>query len=70
MKKGSKKVAKKVEQKVAPTYVNGFVFTGNGSYDPAWISKRGYLFELNGRVVEVTDEVAAKLRTHSHFTEK
>lgn len=52
-------------------YVNGFVFTGDkvGGCDPAWIEMHGYLFGLNGRVVEVNDTVAAKLRNHSHFTE-
>lgn len=59
-------------KKEAPTYTNGFVFTGDkvGGCDPAWISMHGYLFELNGRVIEVNDVVAAKLRKHSHFTEK
>ena len=63
-----KAAVKKVEN---TTYLNGFVFTGDkvGGSDPAWISMHGYLFGLNGRVVEVNDAVAAKLRTHSHFTE-
>ena len=63
-----KAAVKKVEK---AEYVNGFVFTGDkvGGCDPAWIEMHGYLFGLNGRVVEVNDTVAAKLRNHSHFTE-
>ena len=51
---------------------NCFVFTGDpvAGCDPAWISSNGYMFGLNGRAVEVTEEVAKRLRTHSHFTEQ
>lgn len=65
-----KKVAKKRAAK--KEVAKGFVFTGDriGGCDPEWIEVHGYLFGLNGRAVEVSDEVAAKLRTHSHFTEK
>ena len=50
-----------------------FVFTGDprakGS-DPAACQNFGLTFTLNGDPVEVADEaIAAKLRTHSHFTE-
>jgi len=64
-KAAKKKVAKK---KVA----KGFVFTGDkaGGHNPAWISMHGYMFKLDGKAIEVVDDVAVKLRTHSHFTEK
>ena len=48
-----------------------FVFSGDpiGGHDPAWCSDHGYMFKLNGSPIPVTDEVAKKLATHSHFTE-
>ena len=63
-KRAAKKTAKKVE--------NSFVFTGDkiGGDDPAWCRIHGYSFKLNGAAIKVSDDVAAKLRTHSHFTEK
>jgi hypothetical protein len=38
--------------------------------DPTWCQMHGYMFKLNGSPVPVAPEVAAKLATHSHFTEK
>lgn len=67
-----KKVSKKrVAKKVAPKW-RRFVFTGdpiNGD-DPATINWIGKTFALNGDPVSVPDEIAEKLATHSHFTEK
>ena len=67
MKKASKKVTKKAAVKKS-----GFVFTGDkiGGDNPAWCDLYGYSFKLNGAAIKVSDEVAAKLRTHSHFTEQ
>ena len=67
-KTAKKKVAKKAAKKV----VKGFVFTGDpiGGDDPPFCNMHGYLFPLNGQAVAVSDEVAALLKTHSHFTEK
>ena len=50
-----------------------FVFTGDPNapgQDPAWCSANGYMFGLNGRAITVTPDVAVKLASHSHFTEK
>ncbi len=49
-----------------------FVFTGDkvGGCDPAWCEMHGYSFKLDGAAVKVKDDVAAKLATHSHFTEQ
>ena len=49
-----------------------FIFTGDkvGGCDPDYCTVFGYLFKLNGRAVTVKPEIAAKLATHSHFTEK
>ena len=58
-----KKVAKKVIK-------HGFVFVGNGNSDPQTIELYGTIFKLNGTPVTVAESIAAKLRTHSHFTEK
>lgn len=65
MKKTSKK--KVVKKVVKP----GFKFTGDpiNGQDPESIRFFGYLFKLNGNKVSVSDEVAAKLRLNSHFTE-
>ena len=69
MKKGSKKVTKKVAKKVEPIYINGFQYIGNGISDPSYIGMYGYLFTLHGRVIEVNDKTAVKLRNHNHFKE-
>ena len=66
MKKGSKKVVKKVETK-AEKMPEGFVFVGNGMSDPAYISMGGYMFKLNGRAVPVAEPFATKLRGNNHF---
>ena len=63
VKKAKKKVAKKVIK-------HGFVFVGNGNSDPQTIEILGTIFKLNGTPVVVAESIAAKLRTHSHFTEK
>jgi len=58
-----------------------FVFTGDpntknadgtprDTNDPGWFYMHGYQFHLNGKPTKVTDDVAVKLATHSHFTEK
>jgi len=60
-----KKAKKKVEQKVE----HGFVFIGNGNDDPSNICMGGYVFQLNGRPVDVPEPFAGKLRTHTHFKE-
>ena len=62
-----KKAKKKVVNKG-----RGFVFTGDkvGGCDPASCKMHDITFELNGRVVYVPEQVAVKLATHSHFTEK
>ena len=54
-----------------PSGLRKFVFTGDefGRCDPAWCDMHGYNFKLNGAAVSVTDDIAAKLATHSHFTE-
>ena len=48
-----------------------FIFTGDpvGRCDPEFCQMHGLLFKLNGAGVHVSDEIAAKLATHSHFTE-
>ena len=48
-----------------------FIFTGDpvGGCDPDFCQMHGLLFKLNGAGVPVSDEIAAKLATHSHFTE-
>ena len=38
--------------------------------DPGWFYMHGYQFHLNGKAVMVTDDIAVKLATHSHFTEQ
>jgi hypothetical protein len=65
----AKKATKKVVKKVEPTYINGFQYVGNGDSDPAYIGLYGYLFTLNGRVIEVDDKTARKLKTNNHFKE-
>lgn len=67
-------MAKKAKKKVTKKVVNpkpGFKFTGDpvNGQDPESIRFFGYLFKLNGNKVSVSDEVAAKLRVNSHFTE-
>lgn len=50
-----------------------YVYTGDPNapgYDPTWSQMHGYMFKLNGAAVPVAPEVAAKLASHSHFTEK
>ena len=37
--------------------------------DPAFCEMHGYTFKLNGAAVMVPPDIAAKLTTHSHFTE-
>lgn len=63
---------KEVEVKKVVDKGRGFVFTGDkvGGHDPATCKMHGINFELNGRVVYVPEQVAVKLATHSHFTEK
>lgn len=50
-----------------------FVFTGDPfapGHDPQTCLSFGMTFKLNGEPVEAPDdEIAAKLRRHSHFTE-
>ena len=41
-------------------------FTGEGRHDPEQVSYRGVVFPL-GVPVTVSEDVAAKLRTNSHF---
>ena len=62
VKKAKKKVAKKKVE-------HGFVFIGNGDNDPANICMGSYVFQLNGRPVDVPEPFAGKLRTHTHFKE-
>jgi len=50
-------------------YTNGFKFVGGGYGDPEWVSLYGYMFGLNGKVVEVNDDAAAKLRNRGYFKE-
>ena len=38
--------------------------------DPPTCIMHGYTFRLNGDAVTVSDDVAGKFETHSHFTEK
>ena len=64
-----KKAKKKVVKKGEFIPKNRFIFVGNGEADPAYISMMGYMFKLNGRGVEVSDTVAAKLRGNNHFKE-
>ncbi|MBU8921788.1 MAG: hypothetical protein KOO63_08210 [Bacteroidales bacterium] len=66
MKKAAKKRARKVYKG------RGFVFTGDkaGGCDPKTCKVFNINFNLNGKVMYVPDEVAIKLATHSHFTEK
>lgn len=52
------------------TVERGFVFRGNpGEHNPGWLYKYGYQFHLNGKATMVDDAVAAKLATHTQFTE-
>ena len=55
-----------------------FIYTGDpgigkddgwSADDPNFCQMHGLLFKLNGAGVPVSDEIAAKLATHSHFTE-
>ena len=64
-KAAKKKVAKKVAKKVE----SGFVFIGGGYGDAKSVSLYGYTFDLNGKAVEVNDDVAAKLRNRGYFKE-
>ncbi len=54
------------------TVERGFVFRGNpdDEHNPGWLYKHGYQFHLNGKPTMVTDDVAAKLATHTQFTER
>ncbi len=51
--------------------LRSFVFTGdpNTDHNPGWIYILGHRFKLNGKPVEVTDEAAGRLNTHTHFKE-
>ena len=66
-KAAKKKVAKKPKAR-------SFVFIGDPNGDGTSNQERCYmhgcLFKLNGAAVKVKDDIAAKLATHSHFTEK
>lgn len=57
---------------IVKTGERSFVFTGdpNDSHNPGWLYMHGYQFHLNGKATKVTDDVAIKLATHTHFTEK
>ncbi len=49
-----------------------FVFSGDPRSNftgPGWIFVHGYQFHLKGKPVVVDDVAAAKLATHTHFTE-
>jgi hypothetical protein len=71
-------MAKKAKKKAAKgrpegSTLRGFVFTGDprvAGTDPDSIGMYGYTFMLNGKAVKVSNETAAKLETHNHFTEK
>ena len=69
----------------APIIAKGFVFVGDTPHtytdtqgrgrpatqpdNPPYITMYGYTFPLNGTPAQVSDDVARKLRTNSHFKE-
>jgi hypothetical protein len=79
------KVEAKAPEAPAPIIAKGFVFVGDTPHtytdtqgrgrpatqpdNPPYITMYGYSFQLNGAPVDVSDDVARKLRTNSHFKE-
>ena len=62
-------MVKKVAKKVMPVE-HGFVFIGSSPADTTpTCSACGYMFQLNGRPVQVNEVAAARLRKHTHFKE-
>lgn len=73
-------MAGKIES-IAVKGSRSFVFTGDpntkntdgsprDTNDPGWLYMHGHQFHINGKAVKVSDEIAIKLATHSHFTEQ
>jgi len=74
MAKPSSPVVQYEPVKAEKSGVRQFVFIGDprgdGTSNPERCYMHGCLFKLNGAAVKVNDDIAAKLATHSHFTEK
>ena len=71
VKKATKKKAKKVGRPEGAK-LRSFVFIGdpNDNFSGhGWIYMHGYQFNKGGKGTKVSNEVAAKLETHSHFKE-